>query len=167
MGHSSPPGLARPHRSGVCTLTPLNLCALPFCLFLLSLLSAEPMASRNPSQILSPESLGLAPPPHARWYTFLSNSVRVSVHASCLSCVQLFVTPWSVARQAPLSLGFFRQEYWSGLLCPPPGNIPDPGILPTSLTSPALAGGFFTASATWQPNSVDTRLYFFIVVNYT
>ena len=47
---------------------------------------------------------------------------------SCFSCVQLFVTLWTVAGQAPLSMGFFRQEYWSGLLCPPPGDLPDPGI---------------------------------------
>ena len=49
-----------------------------------------------------------------------------------------------VARQAPLSMGFFRQEYWSGLLCPPPGDLPDPRNKPTSLMSPALAGVFFT-----------------------
>ena len=53
------------------------------------------------------------------------------------SRVQLFVTPWTVACQAPLSMGFSRQEHWSGLLCPPPGNLPDPGIEPTS---PALQG---------------------------
>ena len=47
-------------------------------------------------------------------------------------------------------MGFTRQEYWSGLLCPPPGDLPDPGIKPTSLMSPALAGGLFTASATWE-----------------
>ena len=47
---------------------------------------------------------------------------------SSFSCVQLFVTLWTVAGQAPLSMGFFRQEYWSGLLCPPPGDLPDPGI---------------------------------------
>ena len=64
--------------------------------------------------------------------------------------VQLFVTPWTVDRQAPPSMGFSRQEYWSGLPCPPPGNLPNPGIKPTSLTSPALAGGFFTTSATWE-----------------
>ena len=58
-----------------------------------------------------------------------------------LSRVQLFVTLWTVARQAPLSVGFSRQEYWSGLPFPPPGDIPDPGTKPTS---PALAGGFFT-----------------------
>ena len=47
---------------------------------------------------------------------------------------------WTVACQAPLSMGFSRQEYWSGLLCPPPGDFPDPGMEPTSLTAPALAG---------------------------
>ena len=55
-----------------------------------------------------------------------------------------------VARQAPLSMGFPRQEYWSGLPCPPPGDLPDPGIKPASLVSPALAGGFFTTSAPWE-----------------
>ena len=52
---------------------------------------------------------------------------------TCFSCVQLFVTLWTVARQASLSMGFSRQEYWSGLLCPPPGDLPDPGIKPVSL----------------------------------
>ena len=64
------------------------------------------------------------------------------------SHVLLFVTSWTVAHQAPLSVGFSRQEYWNGLPCPPPGYLPDPGIEPVSLTSPALAGGFFTTSAT-------------------
>ena len=47
-------------------------------------------------------------------------------------------------------MAFFRQEYWSGLSCPPPGDLPDPGIKPTSLKSPLLAGGFFTSSITWE-----------------
>ena len=51
---------------------------------------------------------------------------------SCFSCVQFFVTPWTVARQAPLSMGFCRQEYWSGLPCSPPGDLPDPGFEPSS-----------------------------------
>ena len=55
-----------------------------------------------------------------------------------------------VTSQAPLSMGFSRQEYWSGLPCPPPGDLPNPGIEPVSLTSPALAGRFFTTSATWE-----------------
>ena len=52
---------------------------------------------------------------------------------------QLFVTPWTVAHQAPLSMGFSRQEYWTGLPFPPPGNLPDPGIEPTALVSPTLS----------------------------
>ena len=50
----------------------------------------------------------------------------------------------------PLSRGFSMQKYWSGLSCPPPGDLPNPGIEPASLVSPALAGRFFTASATWE-----------------
>ena len=69
---------------------------------------------------------------------------------SLFSCVQLFATLWTVACQAPLSMGFSRQEYWSGLPCPPPGDLPDQGIEPLSLTSPVLASRFFTASATWE-----------------
>ena len=67
------------------------------------------------------------------------------------SSVRIRVTLWTVARQAPLSMGFSRQEYWSGLLCPPPGDLPDPGIEPMSLMSPALAAELFTTSATWEP----------------
>ena len=77
-------------------------------------------------------------------------------------CVQLFATLWTIVGQAPLSTGFSRQEYWSGLPCPSPGDLPDPGIEPTPLASPAPAGGFFTTSATrqWGLNpitSVPTR----------
>ena len=64
--------------------------------------------------------------------------------------VRLFVTLWTLAYQAPLSMGFYRQECWSGLPCPPPGEIPKPGTKPRSLLSPELAGGFFTISATWE-----------------
>ena len=56
----------------------------------------------------------------------------------------------SLDHQAPLSRGIPRQENWSGLPFPPPGDLPDPGIQPTSLASPALAGGFFTTSVTWE-----------------
>ena len=69
---------------------------------------------------------------------------------SRFSCVRLCATLWTTAHQAPLSMGFSRQEYWSGLPCPPPGDLPDSGIEPRSLMSPALAGGFLTASATWE-----------------
>ena len=66
------------------------------------------------------------------------------------SYVQLFVTLWTIALQAPLSMRLSRQGYWSGLPCPPPGDLPDPVIEPESLMSPALADGFVTTSATWE-----------------
>ena len=69
---------------------------------------------------------------------------------SCFSGVQLFATLWIVAHQAPLSIGFSRQEYWNGLPCPPPGDLLNQGIKPASLTSPALAGRFFTINANWE-----------------
>ena len=70
---------------------------------------------------------------------------------SHFSHVQLFTTLWTVGCQAPLSMGFSRQEYWSGFPCPSPENSPDPGIEPVSHISPALAGGFFTTSITGKP----------------
>ena len=60
------------------------------------------------------------------------------------------VTPRTAARQAPLSMGFSRQEDWSGLPCPPPGDLPEPGVEPASLNPPVLAGGFFATTATWE-----------------
>ena len=69
---------------------------------------------------------------------------------SCFSHVWRFVTPQAVARQTSLSMGFSSQENWSGLPCPLPGDLPDPGIEPESLMSPALAGKFFTTSTTWE-----------------
>ena len=64
---------------------------------------------------------------------------------SRFSRVQLFVTPWTLAHQATLSMGFSRQEYWSRLPFPPPGDLPDSGIKPTSFSSPALAGRHWQA----------------------
>ena len=69
---------------------------------------------------------------------------------SHFSRVRLSVTPWTVAHQPPLSMGLSRQENWSGLPCPPPGELPDPGIKPGSLMAPALAGSFFTTSTAWE-----------------
>ena len=65
--------------------------------------------------------------------------------AQLLSHVQLFATPWSLAHQSPLSMRSFRQEYWSGLLFPPTGDLHKPRIKPASPASPALAGEFFTS----------------------
>ena len=69
---------------------------------------------------------------------------------SCFSCVQLFATLWTIALQAPLSMGFPRQEYQSGLPFPSPGDPPNLGIEPRSPISPVLAGRFFTTSAIWE-----------------
>ena len=69
---------------------------------------------------------------------------------SRFSNVQLLAILWTAAHQAPLSMGFSRQEYWSGTPYPPSGDLPDPGIEPMSLTSPALAGGFFATSTSWE-----------------
>ena len=77
---------------------------------------------------------------------------------SHFNCVQLFVTPWTIAHQAPLSMRFSRQEYWSGFPWPPPGDLPDPGVEPTSAASPALTGGLFTISATWGGSNVTTEV---------
>ena len=71
----------------------------------------------------------------------------------CFSLAWLCATLWTVACQAPLSMGFSRQEYWSGLPCPPLVNLPDPGIEPMSLTTPAMAVRFFTTSTTWEAHN--------------
>ena len=63
--------------------------------------------------------------------------------------VLLFVTLWTIVPQAPLYMEFSRQEYWTELSFPSPGDLPDPGIEPVSLTTPALADGFFTTITTW------------------
>ena len=74
--------------------------------------------------------------------------------------VQLFVTLQTVAHQAPPSMEFSKQEYWSGFPCPPPGDLPDTGVKRVFLTSSALASGFFTSSATWEgiTDSMDMGL---------
>ena len=76
----------------------------------------------------------------------------VCAHVRVFSRVRLILCnpmDCSVAPQTSLPMGFFRKEYWKGLPCPPPGDLPDPGILhPRTLTSPALIGGFFTTMAT-------------------
>ena len=79
-----------------------------------------------------------------RCSTLLQSSLTLYDPMGCIVC------------QAPLSMGFSRQEYWSGLPCLPPGDLPNPGIKPASLRSPALADGFFATSANWEaPHSLD------------
>ena len=85
------------------------------------------------------------------WKPFVNKKALVtcSVCSDGQSCPTL-CDPWTIAHQAPLCMGFFRQEYWSGLPFAAPGDLPDPGM---SLTSPALAGRFFTTSAPWEAPS--------------
>ena len=64
---------------------------------------------------------------------------------NCFSIVRLFATLWTVSYQVLLSIGLSRQKYWSGFPCPPPRDLPDPGVKPKSLRFPALAGGVFTS----------------------
>ena len=73
-----------------------------------------------------------------------------SEHAKLLGHVGLFAALLTVAFQAPLSIGFFRQEYWSVLPCPPSGDLPSPGIEPEYLVSPVSVGRFFTTNTTWE-----------------
>ena len=82
--------------------------------------------------------------------------MSISLYRKCqlLSCVQFFAMLWTVAHQAPLSMGFSRPEYCSGLPFPTPGDLPNPGIKPMSLASPALAGGFFSTSTPWEAISL-------------
>ena len=92
---------------------------------------------------------------HTREYdVLLANQTdskgHVCVLLSCFSHFQLSATQWTATCQAPLSAGFSRQEYWSESPCPPPGIFPTQELKPKSLTSPALAGGFFTTSISWE-----------------
>ena len=73
-----------------------------------------------------------------------------SGHTTGLSHFRLFATQWTVGFQAPLSMGFPRQEYWRGLPFPPSRDLLDPGIEPASLMSPAMAGAFFIITTTWE-----------------
>ena len=92
----------------------------------------------------------LMPPLHFFILQTIFNTMyhSVYVHTKPLQSCPILFDPGCVAHQVPLSMGFSRQENWSGLPCPPPRDFPNPGNKPVSLTSPALAGGFFTTNAT-------------------
>ena len=128
-------------------------------------LHMSPLQGRAPSSQFIPVSKA---PPQAKlscpWRAPTHTHTHITitapsppVHAKLLSRVWLLMTPWTVASQALLSMGFSRQEYWSESPRPPPGDLPNPGIKPVSLKSPALADGFFTTSATWE----DHPFFFF------
>ena len=80
-----------------------------------------------------------------------------SVDFACVLSHSVVSAPWTVAHQAPLSMEFCRQEYWSGLPFPTPEDLPNPGIEPTSLASPVLAGGFFTSVPPGKPQWILSR----------
>ena len=86
--------------------------------------------------------------------------VCVCVRVTVLSQFRLFVTPWTVDPQAPLSMDFSRPEYWSALSCPPPGYLPNLGTKRESLVSPELADRFFTNCATWEALSYMLFYYY-------
>ena len=86
------------------------------------------------------------------------------VKAGSLSHVRLFPTPWTVAHQDPLSMGFSRQEYWSGLPCPPPGHLPDPGIERTSPVPPALQVDSLPLSHWGSPTILNSSFIITLVI---
>ena len=94
---------------------------------------------------------------HQTWTGNLFNFVALESflvawpHAQSFSCVQLFMTLWTTAHQAPLSMGFSWQKYWSGLPFLSPGHLPNSGIKPASPAFPALSGGFFIIEPTGNP----------------
>ena len=97
-------------------------------------------------QVTTPITIGQFPKKPRK---SVSNSWQPICVLSCFSHVRLFVTLWTTACQA-VSMVFSRQEQRNGLPCPPPRDLPDPGMEPTSLLSPALAGRFLTTSSTWE-----------------
>ena len=125
--------------------------SVPRSLAALSNLGASALLS-HPSPLVPLSPWGVSNPiiPMAFSYSEVSHLGPYPSNLSRFSRVRLFATLWTVAHQAPLSMGFSRQEYWSGLPFPSPGDLPDPGTEPVSLTSPSLAGGFFTTCATWE-----------------
>ena len=91
------------------------------------------------------------PPQKKKWVNAFTISVWPCVWAQSLSLVRLFTTQWTIACQAPLSMGFPRQEYWSGWPFPSPEHLPDPEIEPVY---PVLAGGFYTTEPPGKPSSL-------------
>ena len=103
-------------------------------------------------------------PPFTAPPEFKFNPVR---HTQSLQSCPLYVAPWTVAYRAPLSMGFSRQEYCRGLPCPPPGDLPNAGCEPMSLTSPVFTGRFLTTGATWQTHVHPTLCWaFFFELNW-
>ena len=102
-------------------------------------------------------------------YIIKVDNILMYTHVCMLSSfnlVQLFATPGTVGPLAPLSMEFSKQECWQGLPCPPQWDLWDSGIKPTTLTSPALAAGFFTTSATWEAHLCTYICTDFLLIPY-
>ena len=142
----------------------------------------SPCPESPPDQVLnskghtcSPEPTQIIQPSQSYAYTSISSCENPNKGSACLllspllsptllpsqsvSHIRFFGTLWTVVHQAPLSMGFSRQEYWSGSPCSPLGDLPDPGIEPTSLGAPALAGRFFTTEPPGKPNKGSGPCY--------
>ena len=100
-----------------------------------------------------------------QWFFFFFCLIECAWSVTSVVSDSLWPHGLYVAHQALLSMGFSRQGYWSGLACPPPGSLPDLGIQPMSFMSPALAGGFFTTSATWEAPWYD-NVFSYLVYYY-
>ena len=118
----------------------LSFCSLAGCFSRINRENLYREISFNPHKGIYPSNI----------YIYIYLDIDVHAWLSCFNHVQLFVTLWTVAHQVPLSMEFSRQEYWRRLPCPSAGYLPDPGIKPMSLASPALTGRFFTTHATWE-----------------
>ena len=92
----------------------------------------------------------------------LQSCYPVTYMLSRFSCISLFATLWTLAHQAPLFMGFSRQEYWSELPCPPPGDLPDPGIKPYLLCLLHCRRVLCVTSTAWEALSSNNRLYFWL-----
>ena len=120
--------------------------------FLALVLKRPPLCPLHPSS-----RLVLVSQLHAPWCPVSSLRIILVLSLcvlSCFSCVRLFCDPMDCSLSGSSALGFSRQEYWSWLQCPHPGHHPNPGIEPTFLMSPELAGKFFTTSTTWATRAV-------------
>ena len=111
------------------------------------------MGARNPWEYITKAK---SPFPQKHIYTYFPYNFRSS---GLLNYIQLFCHPWAITHQAPLSMGFPRQEYWSGFPFPSPGDLLNPGI---KLMSPALAGRFFTTQPARKPHS-ETQIHIKLV----
>ena len=99
------------------------------------------------------------PVPHRLWEHPSGATCNYCSLVTKFCCMHSFATPWTIARQAPLSMGLSWQEYWSGLPFPFQRDLPDPGIEPASLRSPALAGRFFTTEPPGNPTYNYTVIF--------